>query len=213
MIRFGQGVLAQLKQQHIGNAFNQRSDTDRMKKTVYIAPVFCTVKYRGTCIFMKGNKRALREFINVSFRFTWPTRARWIMLCSENNILFAFKHQWTDLRGVLHFRVFAIFICNRAWSSKLFRFCKWCSENYFTCFTVSRVFPIFRYRYNFCRKSKSNWLINKIQLSEINITLFFCCFQLIIRNIIIFIRGDGYVLKCTFIYGFLQQFQVDLIKN
>lgn len=68
VIRFGQGVFAQLKQQHIEDAFNQPSDTDRMKK-IYIAPVFCAAKYRGTCIFMKGNKRAFLEFINVFISF------------------------------------------------------------------------------------------------------------------------------------------------
>lgn len=84
VIRFGQGVFAQLKQQYSKDAFNQWSDRIWKKS---ISPVFCTAKYCGACIFMKGNKRALGEFINVSFRFTRPVRARYV----------------DYVRGIIHF--------------------------------------------------------------------------------------------------------------
>jgi len=55
-----------------------RSSIPNKKRTYICHQFFCTAKYWETCIFMKGNKRALREFINVSFRFTWPACARYV---------------------------------------------------------------------------------------------------------------------------------------
>lgn len=99
----------------------------------YIYTVFYTAKYRGICIFMKGNKRALREFINVSFRFTW--RAQYVDYVRDI-IYFLFLpmsgfKRCTSFPNICHIYRDRI----HTWSSKLFQFCKWCNKNYFTSFS------------------------------------------------------------------------------